>query len=177
MTTHVKFNFEYDKQSLLELFNSSEKISVGTRLRAVLPSGASNYEIFQPFFAQFPFVPKHDLSLALVESTANSIPRSLESATGHIILPISGNSSLKIYEFKFSDPTSTWAYAIKSTDVLTTTMLNDIESTLKETVEIDSPIAVHGQTVTSGQTTGSISLVLNIPLSVQWDDVVTALSA
>ena len=176
MSTHFKFNFAYDKQPFLDIFNNSEKSILGNRRGAVLPEGISNYEILQPFFEQFPFIQKHDASIGIAELTSDSLPRLVPSAIGTIIFPLSGTLSLKTYEFKFADPTSTWAYAIKTTDVLTTTMVSDIESTLIETVLIDSPIAVNGQRTHSVQTNGAIYLILNIPLSVQWDDVVTDLS-
>lgn len=177
MPTHFKFTFDYNKQSLLDIFNNSEKTPVGKRLKAVLPAGASNYEVFQPFFEQFPFVVKHDNSLEIAEVLDESLPRILPGAAGLLIFPLTGALSLKTYAFKFSDPTSTWTYAIKTTDALTTTMVSDIKSTLMETVLIDGPIAIKGQHTHSINPDGtSIVLVLNIPLSVNWDDVITALS-
>lgn len=179
MSTHFKFNFDYNKQALLDIFDNLEKnlSPTGKRLRAVLPAGISNYEILQPFFEQFPFVQKHDDSLDFSETISNTLPQVLAGATGIIVFPLNGIISLKTYQFKFSDPRSTWSYAIKTTDVLTTTMINDIESTLIETVLIDGPIAVNGQSTHSYQIDGTSKiLALKIPLSVSWDDVVTALT-
>lgn len=181
MITYFKYNFDYSKQALLDFFDNLEKIQSPTgkqRLKAVLPEGISNYEIFQPFFEQFPFVQKHDDSLDFSEIILDTLPQILPGANGVIIFPISGTVSLKTYKFKFSDPTSTWTYAIKPRDVLTTTMINDIESTLIETVLIDSPIVVNGQSTHSYQIDGTPKILsLKIPLSVSWDTVVTALSA
>ena len=179
MPTHFKFTFDYNKQALLDLYNNLEKIQVGRRLKAVLPAGVSNDEVFQSFFEQFPFIPKDDKSLEISEVLDESLPRILPSAAGLLIFPLNGTLTLKTYEFKFADPTSKWAYAIKTTQVLTTTMVADIEGTLMETILIDGPIAINGQHTHSVHpaNTGTILLVLQIPISVSWDDVVTAMSA
>jgi hypothetical protein len=181
MPTHIKFNFDYTEQTFLDFYNNLEKTPVGKRLKAVLPEGVSNYEVFQPFFEQFPFITKNDASLEISETLiiGENLPRILPSATGMLIFPLNGQLTLKTYEFKFADLTSTWAYAIKTTDVLTTTMVADIASTLMETVLIDGPIAINGQHTHSihPDSAGTILLVLQIPISVSWDDVVTALTA
>ena len=179
MPNYIKFNFEYDKQPLLDTFNNVAKSNVGFKKanKAILDTGSAKSSVFDSFFQKCPFVPRNDLSLTLIEFTGDSIPRTDIDSNGHVIFPLGGDVSLKNYEFKFSDPTSTWAYAIKRTDVLTQTMLNDIESTLIETVAIDGPTAIDGQTTHSFQTAGAIVLILKIPLSVSWDDVVTALSS
>lgn len=179
MPTHIKFNFDYTEQTLLDLYNNLEKTQVGNRLKVELPAGVSNYEVFQPFFEQFPFIPKNDASLKISEILGESLPRILPSSTGMLVFPLNGPLTLKTYEFKFAEPTSKWAYAIKTTDVLTTTMVADIASTLMETVLIDGPIAINGQHTHSihPNSTGTIILVLQIPISVSWDDVVTSMSA
>lgn len=176
MPNYIKFNFDYNKQTLLDIFNNSEKTTLPRRNRATLPSGIAASTEFQSFFERFPFVPKYDDSLDIVELPSDGLPKIYPSINGHLLFPISGDVSLKTYEFKFADASSTWAYAIKVDDILTTPMINDIERTLLETVVIDSPIAINSQNTHSFQTTGCIFLLIKIPPSISWDDIVTALS-
>lgn len=178
MPNYIKLNFDYSKDTFLTIFNNAEKTPTSPRRNtAKLPVGIATSPELESFFTRFPFIQQHDDSIEIFELTSNTPPRINENNNGSIIFPLSGAAILKNYDFKFADPLDTWAYAIKQGTRLTSTMINDIEETLLETVVLDSPYAFNGQITHSYQTDGVILLSLHIPLSISWEDVLATLSA
>ena len=177
MTSYANINLTYDKQALLDMFNSAEKTVLPRRTKSILPSDFASTGILKSYLDKFTFIPQNVDSVEITQITKTTPPHITPNNSGYIIVPLSGSLVLKTYTFKFADPLSTNAYAIKSTDVLNTTMINDIEETLSDTISVQNPIAVDGSIVHSFVPSGDcVVLYLKIPQSVSWDEALTIMT-
>lgn len=179
MTSHLNVNLDYDKEALLAMFNAAEKTVLPRYTKAELDPEVVSSGIIRSYLDHFPYIPHNIASIDLVIRTRDERPHITPANNGYIIFPVSGSVLLKTYSYNFADPTNNSVYAIKSTDELTPSMLLDIEATLVDTIKVDSPIAVDGNTVhavvSEDGTQGSIALYLKIPLGVTWEEAVAAM--
>jgi hypothetical protein len=175
--SNITINFEYDKTELLELFNNSEKeyFTPFSRSKAILGANASESDIFTRYFDAFPFIPKYDDSIELVQITGNSPPHINPGNNGLLIFPVSGNPLiLNTYSYvtPFKDINS--GRPIMDLVNMSPEQVTEIESTLIETKEVNQPIAVNGLQTFSIHTNAEpcpIILVLKVPVVVNWSTV------
>ena len=173
MLPYKPFNFTYDKQPLLNLYNESDKFNYPERIRANLPINTSE---FKPFLDKFQFVPHYDDCVEISELTQGTNPHINPGNNGLLIFPISGTVSLKVYSYV---PQKRYEKGRPFIDIknLPESALNDIKASMTETINITEPIVVNGLMTHSLEPidTPAVILVLKMPVSVQWNDVIDSI--
>ena len=177
MPSHININHTYDASSILEVFNNAEKYSpppmAGQANIATLGSEAYNDPLFAPFFDKFPFIPKNDLSIDLLQLTGNQRPHINPGNNGLLIFPLDVGFILNTYSYQ----TTTVDDAGRPTmnfGTMTVADFDAIETTLIESVMITTPVAIDGLTTFSMHLDGGTPptlLVLKIDKTINWSTV------
>ncbi len=151
MPSHINVNYTYDASSILEVFNNAEKYSpprVPTDIMARLSPAPYNDPMFAPFFDTFPFIPKNDLSIDLLQVTANHRPHINPGNNGLLVFPLDGGFILNTYSYQVTTFDSTGRPTMDFS-TMTPADYAEIESTLIDSVVITTPVAIDGLTTFS----------------------------
>lgn len=177
MKSHISINFDYSKSTLLDMFNSVSKTAFPRWNKANLPAGVNEFVEFESYFNAFTFLLKEDDTIEISELTANTKPHVNPGNNGLIVFPISGTLTLNTYSY-VSKTLDQYGRRAIDTAAMTEEEQAQIESTLIESVDITSPMAIDGLTTFSlHPKDGSATvLFLKIPMNVQWDQVIAELT-
>lgn len=174
MPSNITINLDYDKTELLELFNNSEKLLLTSfdRVKADLPEGACDLPIFAKYFEMFSqFVPKHDLSLELLQIAGNVRPHINPGNNGLIIFPISG-TPLTLNTYSYATPyKDKGGRPIMDAINMSPEEVSEIEATLIESIAVTQPILVDGLTTLSFRVSEEphpLVLILKVSTLVNW---------
>lgn len=174
MPSHININYTYDANSILEVFNNAEKYTTPRspmQLMAKLGKAVYDDPLFAPFFDTFPFVPKNDLSIDLLQLTANQKPHINPGNNGLLIFPLDVGFILNTYSYQTPTVDDTGRPVMDPTTITPADYV-EIETTLIESVLITTPVAIDGLTTFSIHldegTPSSTFLVLKIDKNTSW---------
>lgn len=174
MSSYINFNYDYSKQELLDLFNSSEKqpSDNSTRIMAVLGEQSYDLEAISPFFNKFSFIHKDDQSLALCQWMDKTKPHINARNNGVLIFPVSGSLKLNTYSYVTPNIDETGRPTIDFLN-MTESEIEIIEATKIESVVVNSPIVINGLNTYSLEPNepNTVTFVLKINTANNWESV------
>lgn len=183
MSSYLNITVNYDKQALLDLYNSSEKrIDVNGASTAILGNNFFNTGEFASILEQLPFVPQADDSFQLAKLNGDTIPHVSPNNSFVVMLPVQGSITYKSYGL-INVPIS----LLSNSDVgVDTTIVDKPLQTIYpfESIEITSPTVVKTDTLFSTHALESIVLLVKVPNSklltdvieeMQWDQILNQL--
>ncbi len=158
-------NCQYDKESLSNLFSSASKARIKSMYQVT--DEIYNHPSIVALFEQCPFISHNHFNVELGIIDRYVPPYISPGNNGLVLFPISGTLKLNFYSYPGTRET------LGPFIPKTTKLLNEIESTLIETVLIDKPVAFNGLIPHSYGPVGVQVLVavLKIPLDVDWNNV------
>lgn len=151
MPSHININYTYDASSILEVFNNAEKHTppnLPNQLTANLGKAVYDNPLFAPFFDTFPFIPKNDFSIDLIQLTGNQRPHINPGNNGLLIFPLGVGLILNTYSYQTTTVDDT-GRPVMDHSTMTPADYAEIESTLIESVLITTPVAIDGLTTFS----------------------------
>ena len=166
--------FDYDKESLLALFNNSPKGNFHKHfLEVALPNISHRIELSN-FFSVFHYITQTDRNIALQEITSEVLPYVSPGNNGLIIFPISGALEVSFYDYTplVNEDSRPQLLPKDAADIL-----DKITATRCKTIIIDKPTAINGLIVHSYKplSTPTIVFCLKIQPSLSWDELLTFL--
>jgi hypothetical protein len=165
-TLYKHFEFDYEVDELLKLFDDSKKVISNLWLQ-VTDDITTDWNVL-PFFGKFDFIRSHPGNMALASV--------LSSTTNPYVNP--GNNGLIFFPLKGSLECSFYSYQPPLVDgrphLPPRNSLREVIKPLKSNViTIDKPTAINGLIPHSYELTGQFKFfVLKIPLDVEWNVLV-----
>lgn len=166
--------FEYNKETLLALFNDSPKGNYHKHFVEVsLPNIAHHIELSN-FFSVFDYITQTDRNVALQEITSEVAPYISPGNNGLIIFPILGALEVSFYNYI---PTTDHTGRPQLLPKESTDIISEITATRCKTIVIDKPTAINGLVVHSYKplSTPTIVFCLKIQPSLSWNELLTFL--
>lgn len=175
MSYNIGFNFQYSKQQLLDLFNSSSKVESNNSTRILANLGSEPYSIPEVslFFQAFPMIPRHENSCDFAQFIDNTRPHINNGNNGLLVFPVSGSLTLNKYSYETPEVDSEGRPFMDFLN-MSAEQIADIELTKTDSVVIDTPMAINGLTTHSLHPTepNTIVLILKIPKTESWESIV-----
>jgi hypothetical protein len=179
MTSKVNFSYDYSKQDLLNLFNSSTKVpSDSYSERSIANLGDQPYELEEiaPFFESFSFMLKDDKACELSKFLTKGAPHINAGNNGLLIFPVNGSLTLNTYSYVTPSKDSTGRPVMNAE--MDSAEIALIEQTKTDSVVISSPTAVNGLSTFSLEPTAPDTIVFMLKINRQqsWESVVEFLN-
>lgn len=159
---------DYNKSELLKLFILSNKANVKSLYEVVDDIKDNEYVV--DLFRQFKIIPHNKFNIALGEFQRQVLPYISPGNNGLIIFPLSGSIEFNFYsygeDFKREQLSP---YRVNDPEEIST-----IRKTLKETLIIEQkPVAINGLITHDYRPLvgPAVAMILKIPLSVDWQDI------
>jgi hypothetical protein len=162
-TLYKKFDFDYDANELLKLFDDSAKVISNLWLQ-VTDDITSDWNVL-PFFSKFDFIRSHTGNMALASVLASTThPYVNPGNNGLIFFPLTGSLECSFYSYQ--PPLVDGRPHLPPRN-----SLGDIIRPLKSNVVIiDKPTAINGLIPHSYELNGPFKcFVLKIPLNINWN--------
>lgn len=157
------FDVYYNRHNLTELFIERQQSAADhkTKVTENIIEEPSIVDVFE----HFNMIPYNKFNFELVEISSYVPPYISPRNNGLIIFPLLGELQINFYSYQGTrESLSPYRKIIKEE-------VDEIESTLIETVEINKPMAFNGMVAHSyGSTKAVVIAVLKIPLGIQWHE-------
>lgn len=164
-TLYKKFNFNYDADELLKLFDSSKKVINNVWIQ-VADDITTDWNIL-PFFRKFYFIKSHQACMSLGSVLKPSSPYVNPGNNGLIFFPLKGSLGCSFYSYQ--PPIVNGRPHLPPGNKLD----NEIKPLKSEVITIDGPTAINGLIPHSYELTGPFMFfVLKIPPDVDWNVVI-----
>ena len=165
-TLYKSFNFEYDTDELLKLFDDSTK-AISNLWLEVTDDVTSDWNVL-PFFGKFDFIRNHKGNMALASVlTSSTNPYVNPGNNGLIFFPLVGSLECSFYSYQ--PPLVDGRPHLPPRNELR----NVVKPTKCDVVIIDKPTAINGLIPHSYELSGLFKcFILKIPLNIDWNYLV-----
>lgn len=162
-TLYKSFNFDYNTDELLKLFDDSTKVISNLWLE-VTDDVTSDWNVL-PFFSKFDFIRSHTGNMALASVLSSSTnPYVNPGNNGLIFFPLAGSLECSFYSYQ--PPLVDGRPHLPPRNSLKKV----IEPTKCDVVTIDKPTAINGLIPHSYELSGPFKcFILKIPLNINWN--------
>lgn len=152
----------YDRESLIELFSVANKSRIKSLYQVT--DDLIGKDCVDSVFEQFPNIAhaRHNVELGRLSTYVK--PYISPGNNGLVIIPLEGSLTMNFYSYPGTRETLHPSRRMRLSE------LNDIKSTLLETVIVDRPIIFNGLVPHDYQPTDDsiLMLILKIPLDTDW---------
>ncbi len=152
----------YDRESLIELFSVANKSRIKSLYQVT--DDLMGKDCVDSVFAQFPNIAHAHHNVELGRLSTYVKPYISPGNNGLVIIPLEGSLTMNFYSYSGTRETLHPSRRMRLSE------LNDIKSTLLETVIVDRPIIFNGLVPHDYQPTDDsiLMLILKIPLDTDW---------